>query len=90
MASKPLFKKTYKREVATALLTLLGYVVVIGNVEVLEVIVWPFMVFAGAAFGMDWAGKQGNELISRNNTRDVSVELQPSRDSLDYTDRWWS
>jgi len=51
-------KKTWKREVAAALLIGLGYVVYTGDTEMVNVVVWPIMVFAGAAFGLDVAAKQ--------------------------------
>lgn len=57
--------KTYKREVATGLLILMGYISVIGNAEILQIIIWPIMLFASAAFGLDWAWKQGNEIVTR-------------------------
>lgn len=50
--------KTWKREVALILLGFLMYQAHLGNLEVLEVIVWPFMLYIGAAFGMEWARKQ--------------------------------
>jgi hypothetical protein len=56
--------KTYKREVAVLVLVYLGYIGLYGRVEVLEVLAWPLMLFIGASFGMDWAGKQ-TELVSK-------------------------
>ena len=56
MASKP--KKTYKRETAWVLLGIIGYTVFVGNSSILEIIIWPFMFFIAAAYGMDWATKQ--------------------------------
>jgi len=63
--------KTYKREVAAVLLIFLGVIVwqaaQADPLGALQIIVWPIMLFAGAAWGMDWAGKsdimkgQGNE-----------------------------
>ena len=51
--------KTFKREVATLLLTFLCFVIFQGDVEMVKVIVYPFMAFAGLAFGLDWKTKQG-------------------------------
>lgn len=55
-------QKTYKREVAFILLVFLGVIVwqaaKADPIEALKLIVWPIMLFAGAAWGMDWAGKQ--------------------------------
>jgi len=61
MQSKETHKKsakTYKRETAWAFIAILCYVIGVGDVELLKVVVWPFMLFIGAAFGMDWATKQ--------------------------------
>ena len=68
MSDRP---KTYKREVAAVLLTFLCTIIwqaaQADPIGTLQIIVWPFMLFAGAAWGMDWAGKsdimkgQGNE-----------------------------
>ncbi len=46
-------KKTYKREVAAVLLLGLAYVVYTGNVEMVNVLAWPILGFAAAAFGLD-------------------------------------
>lgn len=45
--------KTWKREVAFVLLLGLGYVVYQENIEMVKVLVWPVVTFAGAAFGLD-------------------------------------
>lgn len=45
-------QKTYKREVAVALLLGLGYLVWSGNVEMVNALVWPIFGFAAGAFGM--------------------------------------
>lgn len=50
--------KTYKREVAAALLLALGYTVWTGDHKMVEILVWPVMTFAGAAFGLDAVVKQ--------------------------------
>ena len=51
--------KTFKREVATFLLIFLCSVIAGGDVEMVKVIVYPFMAFAALAFGLDWQSKQG-------------------------------
>lgn len=51
-------KKTYKRELAIALLIWLIYVVEVKDVTVVEVLVWPIFAFVGAAFGFDAYSKQ--------------------------------
>jgi hypothetical protein len=45
--------KTYKREAAIVLLTGLGGVIYTGDIEMVQVLVWPILGFAAAAFGMD-------------------------------------
>jgi hypothetical protein len=51
-------KKSYKREVAVALLVGFSYVVYTGNIEMVGVIVWPVFAYVTAAFGMDSYAKQ--------------------------------
>lgn len=60
-------KKTFKRETAWAFLGIIAYVVFQENVELLEVLVWPFMLFIGTAYGMDWASKQTD--LTRNRSQ---------------------
>jgi hypothetical protein len=61
--------KTYKREVAVIVLFYLGYLGLFGRVEALEVLSWPFMLFVGAAFGMEWASRQ-TDLVIRKKEKD--------------------
>lgn len=51
-------KKTWKREVALVMLTYLFYLGYVGNETILEIVIWPFMLYIGAAYGMEWASKQ--------------------------------
>ena len=51
-------KKTFKREMAIALLLWLIYVVEVKDVSVVEVVIWPIFAFVGAAFGLDSWAKQ--------------------------------
>jgi hypothetical protein len=53
--------KTWKREVAALLLTFLCYTILGGDVEMVKVIVYPFMTFAAVAFGLDWKSKQDKQ-----------------------------
>ena len=57
-------KKTYKREVAALLAAFLCFIAyrasVVDSIETLKIIVWPIMLFVGAAYGMQWASKQTN------------------------------
>jgi hypothetical protein len=48
-----MMKKTFKREVATGLLVFFCYIVWLGNVPMVETIMWPIFTFAGLAFGLD-------------------------------------
>lgn len=56
--------KTWKRETAWAILAFLGVIVWQAAqhdpVEALRIIVYPAMLYVGAAFGMEWASKQTN------------------------------
>ena len=49
--------KTYKRELAVALLVWLAYVVEVKDATLVEVLVWPVFSFAAAAFGFDQYSK---------------------------------
>lgn len=49
--------KTYKRELALALLVWLAYVVEVKDASLVEVLVWPIFTFAALSFGLDWFGK---------------------------------
>jgi len=49
--------KTYKREVAMALLLWLVYLVEVKDTSLVEVLVWPIFSFAAAAFGFDQYSK---------------------------------
>lgn len=49
--------KTFKREVAVALLVWLVYLVEVKEVSLVEVLVWPIFSFAAAAFGFDQYAK---------------------------------
>jgi hypothetical protein len=52
--------KTYKREIAVALLIWLAYVVEVKDANIVEVLVWPIFTFVALAFGLDWWNKSGN------------------------------
>lgn len=49
--------KTYKRELAVALLVWLIYVVEVKDATIVEILVWPIFSFAAAAFGFDQYAK---------------------------------
>jgi hypothetical protein len=59
--------KTYKREIAVALLVWLAYVVEIKDVSLVEVLVWPIFTFAALAFGLDWFGKSSSGMQQPTN-----------------------
>jgi len=50
-------QKTFKREIAIALLLWLVYVVEVKDVAIVEVLVWPIFAFVTAAFGLDQYSK---------------------------------
>lgn len=45
-------KKTFKREISIAFAAVLLYMVFTNNVEMVEVVVWPFVTFIAAASGI--------------------------------------
>lgn len=49
--------KTYKRELAVALLLWLVYIVEVKDANIVEILVWPIFSFAAAAFGFDQYAK---------------------------------
>ena len=51
--------KTYKRELAVALLVWFFYIVETKEESLIEVIVWPVFTYSALAFGLDWFGKGG-------------------------------
>ncbi|WP_299844087.1 hypothetical protein [uncultured Roseovarius sp.] len=55
-------QKTFKREIAAGMAFFLCFIAWKASdaapVETLKVIIWPIMLFVGAAFGMQWASKQ--------------------------------
>ena len=77
--------KTYKREVAIVVLLYLFYLGLYGNPEVVAVMVWPFMLYVGAAFGMDWARSQLSETDKYNLLGGSSRGLQSSRFDQEQT-----
>ena len=64
--------KTYKREVATLLLMFFCFVVYMGNIGMVQVIVWPIFAFAMAAFGLDGYAKQIKDNSGSYNTTGTS------------------
>lgn len=56
--------KTWKRETASVMLLYIGWLGITDRVEVLSIVIGPFMLFVLAAFGMDWIGRQSHETIA--------------------------
>jgi hypothetical protein len=54
--------KTYKRELAIAVMVWFMYVVEVKDVNIVELLVWPVFTFAALAFGLDWFGKSSDRL----------------------------
>lgn len=50
--------KTWKREAGAVLITTMLVLLALNKIALLEVVVWPFTTFAGAAFGADWWSKR--------------------------------
>lgn len=50
-------EKTWKREVAVALLVWFAYVVETKDVAMVQAIVYPLFAYSALAFGIDWYGK---------------------------------
>lgn len=60
-------KKSYKRELAVALLIWFGYLVETKDESLIEVLVWPVFTYSALAFGIDWYGKTGKNVQSMQN-----------------------
>jgi hypothetical protein len=50
-------KKTFKRELAVALLIWFVYIVEVKDDNIIEILVWPVFTFVTAAFGLDQYSK---------------------------------
>lgn len=57
--------KTWKREISVLMLLFLCYLSFQGQTTELEILVWPFTIFAGASFGQEWASSQGANIIGK-------------------------
>ena len=58
--------KTWKEELSIAIVVYLMYLGIVGAVGPLEILVWPFMAFVTAAFGMDVIGKLNPPTLNRD------------------------
>lgn len=61
--------KTFKRELAVALLIWLMYIVEVKDASIVEILVWPIFAFVGAAFGFDAYSKQLHEWTTKSSDR---------------------
>lgn len=78
--------KTFKREVAIALLLWLVYVVEVKDVTIVEVLVWPIFAFLGAAFGLDSYSKQLQQPPKPPNGRGTEGSSQYTSGQDQYSD----
>ena len=62
--------KTWKEELSILIVLYLMYLGIVGAVGPLEVLVWPFMFFVTAAFGMDEFSKFTPPQYKRGNLAD--------------------
>lgn len=68
--------KTYKRELAVALLIWLVYVVEVKEPVIVEILVWPVFSFAAAAFGFDQYAKLQQSSSQASNRRGTERSSQ--------------
>ena len=73
--------KTFKRELAIALIVWLVYIVEVKDVQIIEILVWPIFSYVTAAFGLDAYGKlqQGSTKPSHRRGTERSSQ-RPSRE----------
>lgn len=69
-------RKTYKREIAVALLVWLMYVTEFKDATLVEVLVWPVFSFAAAAFGFDQYAKLQQSSGQTSNRRGTERSSQ--------------
>ena len=80
--------KTFKREIAVALLVWLVYIVEVKDVTIIEVLVWPIFTFAAAAFGIDAYGKLQQRGIGNTNGRGTERSSQHTSGQDQHPDGW--
>lgn len=85
-------KKTFKRELAVALLVWLVYIVETKDVQIIEVLAWPIFSYVGAAFGFDSYSKLQQSLKSSDRGRSERSSQYTGRqdeqsDVRNYEDR---
>lgn len=77
-------KRTFKRELAVALLVWLAYVVETKDADTIEVLAWPVFTFVALAFGVDWWGKSGSGVWGQSS---FSSDRRRSQRGSEYPDR---
>lgn len=86
--------KTWSRETALALLIILTWTVYQNNVEMVEVIIWPFTTYAAIAFGLKrvdqsdgmWFG-QSSQLSHRGRAERSSQRASGQDEPTDTRDK---
>ncbi|PHS02774.1 MAG: hypothetical protein COA78_20235 [Blastopirellula sp.] len=76
--------KTWKREVAFLILVYLGWLGYVDKLEILKIMIWPGMLFVGAAFSMAWAGGQGEKILTAKYTVSADGVQQSSGESVGF------
>lgn len=74
--------KTYKREVAVALLVWFIYLVETKEANLIEILVWPVFTYSAIAFGLQWVSPNGGMQWPPETT----YRRRPQRSS-EHTDR---
>lgn len=78
-------KKTWKRELASVIMSLFWYIVLSGgSFELIEILIWPVFTFTALAFGLDWLGKSSDGVFERS--PELLNRGRPQRSS-EYPDR---
>lgn len=85
-------KKTYKRELAVALLIWFAYLVETKDINLVEVLVWPVFTYSALAFGIDWWGKSNGMQRNPSTQSTYGGRSQRSSEHPDWeeqpTDHW--
>lgn len=72
--------KTFKREIAVALLLWLVYIVEVKNDTIIEIMVWPIFAFVTAAFGLDQYSKLHKTTKPSDRQRSECSSKHPDRE----------
>lgn len=76
--------KTFKRELAIALIIWLVYIVEVKDAHIIEILVWPIFSYVTAAFGLDAYNKlqQGSTKPSHRGRSECSSKRPSRQDQL--------